>query len=360
MASMAPPRKKAAPGPRRVPGVAAVRCRDGRLREVSLTPEGQALLLVRLLFAKKSGFVEVVGASRGADGRLERFARADPRNFIPADDREGIVERIRAQGKGRRREVFFTPATLRARTAGNASVAQAETAWVDIDDPRNLARLRRFLHRPHAVVHSGSGGVHAYWQLTEPVDGDSIEEINRKLAAAVGADPASCNRGRILRVPGTRNYKRARPGSAGNWCRVQFCDLSGAAVSPATLTAGLKDPKAPRPARRSPQPSRGAGEPWVGMPAPDYYRVITGLEPPRDGRVSCPNANHEDLHPSAQLYEGPDSGWFCFSCGAGGRAPDLVAALRGWPTGSALRDDRFRECIEELRTLFGAEGAGSA
>ena len=104
-------------------------------------------------------------------------------------------------------------------------------------------------------------------------------------------------------------------------------------------------------------------EPWRGLEAPDYYRLLTGLEPGRDGTVRCPNLLHEDRRPSARLYAGPDRGWFCFACGAGGGAVDMVAALWGWPTGTALRGGRFAACAQELRRLLaptGAEAPGHA
>jgi len=33
----------------------------------------------------------------------------------------------------------------------------------------------------------------------------------------------------------------------------------------------------------------------------------------------------------------------------------LVAALRGYPTGSALRREQFKECVAELKRVFGVE-----
>jgi hypothetical protein len=37
-------------------------------------------------------------------------------------------------------------------------------------------------------------------------------------------------------------------------------------------------------------------------------------------------------------------------------AIDMVAALRGWPTGSALRGERFVDCASELDRLIGCSG----
>lgn len=346
------------------PELVAIRDRAGRRVNRALGSDGHAALLAELLHVGRTGFVEVAGARRLPGGRLGPFRRNDLANFVRAGRREAFLDRVRAERARERREIYFTPATLRVPVPGNDSVDRVAIAWVDIDDPRRLGTLRRFAHRPHAVVASGSGGAHVYWLLSEELVGARCEALNRMLAAALGADPASTNRGRLLRVPGTLNHKRAAKGAASRWCRVVMCDLAKEPYRPAKLAAGLRDPKAPRPALRlRPHHKVGEAEPWRGMEAADYYRAITGVEPGRDGKVRCPSATHKDEHPSAHLYSGPERGWYCFACGAGGGAVDLVAALRGYPTGRQLRKEQFRECLAELRRIFGVEaparGGGS-
>jgi hypothetical protein len=336
----------------------ALRLRDGRRRELRLDAVAHRALLAELLHSGRPGLVEVAGARRPPGQRLGGFERSRPENFVAAGDGAAFLARVRALGEGARREVFFTPATLAAAAPGNASVRESAVVWVDIDDPARLATLRAFPHRPHAVIASGSGGAHAYWQLSSPLQGEACDAANRKLAGALGADLASTNRGRIMRVPGTLNHKCA----PAAWCRLVMCDMARPGYDAALLTAGLADPKAPVPRRRRVRPRFAAGveEPWRELAAAEYYRVITGSEPRRDGKIRCPNAAHLDRHPSAHLYSAPGAGWFCFACGAGGGAVDMVAALRGWPTGAALRDEQFRECVAELRRLFGVPEPGAA
>jgi len=331
-----------------------MRDRSGRRIDRVLGAEAHAALLTELLHTGRPGFVELVAAPRLPGGRLGRFQRSELENFVRAGRREEFLERVRILRAGERREVFLTPATLRVPVPGNDSVDRAAVAWVDIDDPRRLRSLRSFRNPPHAVVASGSGGAHAYWLLAEEVSGEHCESLNRMLSAALGADPASTNRGRIMRLPGTLNHKPASKGRQAAWCRVVMCDSAKPPYPPAALARGLRDPKAPRPARTSRRPLSTTGEePWAAMEAVEYYRVIVGVEPRPDGKVRCPNAAHRDEHPSAQLYRGVGRGWYCFSCQAGGGAVDLVAALRGYPTGSALRGEQFSECIAELGRIFG-------
>jgi len=338
------------------PEPVAMRDRSGRRVDRVLGTDAHAALITELLHADRPGFVELAGAPRLPNGKLGVFRRNDLENFVRAGRREDFLERVRALRAEPRREIYFTPATMRVPVPGNDSVDRVAVAWVDIDDPRRLGTLRRFPHRPHAVIASGSGGAHVYWLLAEELSGERCESLNRRLAAALGADPVSANRGRFLRVPGTLNHKAQCKGRQPSWCRVVMCDLVKAPYRPGQLAAGLRDPKAPRPARRARRaPEIRGQEPWRAMEAAEYYRAIVGVEPGRDGKVRCPNAAHADEHPSAHLYPGVGRGWYCFACGAGGGAVDLVAALRGYPTGSALRREQFKECVAELKRVFGVE-----
>ena len=338
------------------PQPVAMRDRSGRRQHRVLGCDAHAALLGELLHTARPGFVELTYAPRLASGRLGSFSRHDLANYVRAGRREDFLERVRALRGASRRELFLSPPTLRVPVPGNESIDCSAVAWVDIDDPRRLDALRRFAHPPHAVVASGSGGAHAYWLLAEEVAGERCESLNRRLAAALGADPVSTNRGRLMRLPGTLNYKPTRTGRPPTWCRVVMCDLAKAPYEAAVLVAGLRDPKAPRAARRRRVPGASAGrEPWRTMEAAEYYRAIFGVEPRRDGKVRCPSLAHTDQHPSAHLYRGIGRGWYCFSCGAGGGAVDMVAAMRGYPTGRALRRDQYGECVEELRRIFDVE-----
>ncbi|MFO7971627.1 MAG: phage/plasmid primase, P4 family, partial [Desulfobacterales bacterium] len=82
------------------------------------------------------------------------------------------------------------------------------------------------------IVHSG-GGFHVYFILEEPVevrDIGFIESINKGLSEKLGGDPGTQDIGRILRVPGTYNFKQKdkhRP--------VELIKANGPTYSPETL-----------------------------------------------------------------------------------------------------------------------------
>jgi len=74
-----------------------------------------------------------------------------------------------------------------------------------------LKGILQFIIKPSYVVDSG-GGYHVYWILEEPIKVsdigvETIENINKNLSLMLGGDAGTQNIDRILRVPGTYNYK---------------------------------------------------------------------------------------------------------------------------------------------------------
>jgi hypothetical protein len=79
-----------------------------------------------------------------------------------------------------------------------------------------LERIRRIEPPPSVIVDSG-GGYHCYWLLAETfhIETDQerewIDRVQKGWVAFVGADDGAKDLARMLRVPGTRNYKYAPP-----------------------------------------------------------------------------------------------------------------------------------------------------
>ena len=68
-------------------------------------------------------------------------------------------------------------------------------------------RLKKFQYNPTFIINSGNG-FHVYWFLTEAVEpSEKIEPILRGIAQTLKSDPSVCELARIMRVPGTFNYK---------------------------------------------------------------------------------------------------------------------------------------------------------
>lgn len=335
------------------PERSALRLADGVTRVVPLRPDHQVALYSRALHEGRGGLVEVVAGWRQADGSMRMRQRNDDGCYPPAGSQAALVALARtfsAQGA----EVFATPLTRERPEPGRGAVAGGWCAWVDIDDDQALERLREFRPLAHLIVRSGSGGAHGYWRFSRGLSGEEIEATNRKLCAALDGDLASTDRGRIMRLPGTFNYK------AGRGCQLVWADLQGRGTDSAELVAGLKDPRPParvsagRPHRGAPTPSEAER-----LSPPEYFSALCQIAVPESGGyVHCPV--HEERTPSCMVYPSSDRGWHCFGCNRGGGIYDLASLLTGGPWGGELRGGAFRGAktrVEESLGIGQATGA---
>lgn len=74
-----------------------------------------------------------------------------------------------------------------------------------------LLKINAFNPKPTIVIHSG-GGFHCYWALQSPVkvsdySVQQLEAINKGLTRKLGGDVGTQDISRVLRVPGTYNFK---------------------------------------------------------------------------------------------------------------------------------------------------------
>jgi hypothetical protein len=128
----------------------------------------------------------------------------------------GAVEEFCNEHQGE--NLFFGVATRDGNGGTKENIIHIPALWCDIDfknTSREIARekLSSFPFRPSIVVKSG-GGVHCYWVLKEPAeksDTSAIEDVNKRIAVALGGDLAATDAARIMRVPGTINHKYPAP-----------------------------------------------------------------------------------------------------------------------------------------------------
>jgi hypothetical protein len=116
--------------------------------------------------------------------------------------------------------VYVGVATRRTRDNGTAeNCGELWCAFIDIDfkgvdETTARRRLAEFPLRPHVAVTSGNG-VHVYWRLKEPFvfpdDKPAALSLLKRLALHFGGDLSVVDVARILRVPGTFNFKYDTP-----------------------------------------------------------------------------------------------------------------------------------------------------
>ena len=315
---------------------------DGSVRVESLSADAQVAWYSRIVHAGQRGLVEVVRATRRADGQLRMRSRRDPRRYLEAGDAYALC-RLAGMARGRGEEVFATPMPREGAEPGKRAVGPGSVVWVDLDqgDGERLREIGRL--KPHLWVASGAGQ-HLYWRLLDELPPAEVEELNRRLCHRLGGDPACCEYGRIMRLPGTFNQRR------GQWCRIVRADRSRPPVDPEAIRSALPDPEPPRPVSRNGGRGHGGSVPddeLLLIAPPAYFLALCGLRAPdQGGMVKCPLPDHDDAYASCQVCGEAEQGWWCFGCSRGGRIYDLASLMTGGAWGRELRGEAFRSARE--------------
>ena len=247
----------------------------------------------------------------------------------------------------RRTDVYVGCAPRIRRSGTKDAVGQVWTLWAECDGAGSVEALKRFEPSPAFIIGSGTGGnCHAYWPLVEPLAPAAAEAANLRIATALGADLACFDASRILRPPGTWNHKREPP------TRVATLHLErDQRFEASAVLRNVPDIKLERVERRwMPAPGRAWNDdPLLNIEPAVYVTDLVGRPPGRNHKVSCPF--HEDRTPSLHVFQTPERGWCCFSCGRGGSIYDLAAGM--W--GMTPRGREFIEIRERLQERFAGE-----
>jgi len=100
--------------------------------------------------------------------------------------------------------LYFCTTTLKEKRRIKETVLPSKWLWQDLDesDPRELGDLK-----PTIAWESSPGRYQALWKLDKLQEPGVIERLNKGLAKSVGADQGSWILTKVLRIPGTYNYK---------------------------------------------------------------------------------------------------------------------------------------------------------
>jgi len=186
-----------------------------------------------------NSFLEIVLPAQGRycavsiDDKTKTIRR---HHFVDSiDELAETAQRIDSSGLG----TFFALSTFSADERKAEKSVELRAFFVDIDVgpptltkdgklkekayrelPAAASALRAFVDStglPKPIIVSSGGGIHAYWPFTEPVAYEKWKPAATAfktlcLTSKLGIDPqVSADGARILRMPGTNNYKLAEP-----------------------------------------------------------------------------------------------------------------------------------------------------
>lgn len=282
-------------------------------------------------------------AGREQNGYLEVrwFPSGRPtQSFFPVANLQAAANLIGQQSASC--DVFVGAAPRMQRSGGKQAAKHSWCLWVDVDHSDWEWRLSRAPVAPSLVVSSGSGGVHAYWSLTNVAPAPIVERANRRLAHLVGGDMKCTDASRILRPVGSWNHKTkpARP--------VVKVGGHGRLMS-MLLIADLPDPPGSMVSTTVPARVERADR-LLGISAVEYVGALSGREPNGAGFVQCPfHGGGQERTPSLKVWPDPSKGWRCFGCNTGGDIYTFASAYWNIPTQGAafvqLRDRLQRELL---------------
>lgn len=105
--------------------------------------------------------------------------------------------------------IFFSVTSKTTQKRTTAAFGAAYFLWADLDNC-TPAQYPAFGFPPTIIVNSGHG-LHAYWRLIEPCsDGALVSQTTKAIGKIMGGDSVF-DVVRILRIPGTHNYKYGDP-----------------------------------------------------------------------------------------------------------------------------------------------------
>jgi hypothetical protein len=174
--------------------------KDGPSQQAGVSPLDTPSRLWNHVFANQRGYLALFSGARGPDPK--RLVSVSERYFSWPEDASAALEHALAEAN-RGREVYFCANLLTEKRRIKENAALVLALWVDGDG----AKVPPHLPQPTATVESSPGREHFYWRLARPIPPAEAEELNKRLAYALGADKSGWDLGQLLRVPGTPNFK---------------------------------------------------------------------------------------------------------------------------------------------------------
>ncbi len=208
--------------------------------------------------------------------------------------------------------VFYS-VVPRVREAGTRDACgPANAVWCDYD---NADVLPTWKLQPSATVKTSPGKFQVYWLLESPLeDLDLLESLNHSIAIAEGGDLQAIDRARVLRLPGSRNWKYPDGPlvELDLWDPLQRFSLDGLkhCYPPVERLVEARRGRALKPVRT---PT------WLSVVFDALIDHLErgGFRPRIRGEhvlVLCPL--HDDRQPSLSIHS--ERGWKCFAgCGQG-------------------------------------------
>lgn len=128
---------------------------------------------------------------------------------------DGFREHMISGYVGYGHDVYFCPTTFKERHRRTENANHGRWLFADLDE----APIDNLPLRPTLLWRTSRDRHQALWLLDQAVEPEELQDINRRLTFAIGAtlrgiggaDASGWDLTQLLRVPGTKNFKRDDP-----------------------------------------------------------------------------------------------------------------------------------------------------
>src|SRR5215212_4672073 len=155
----------------------------------------------RHVFGGERDLLQIFTSKRGSAGTIDRATIKS--NFFAYPKKAEAAAKWSLEKSEEGREVYFCAHLLTEKRRVKDNAAAVRSLWGELDG----VEVPNGELKPTAVVESSPGHYHVYWRLTDAIPADTAEQLNKRLAHKIGADPSGFDLTQLLRVPGTTNYK---------------------------------------------------------------------------------------------------------------------------------------------------------
>lgn len=170
-------------------------------------------------FEQASAFVNAITGNQADSAIIDFRAIHDSNKAIPAipfRDTIGNAWSSICHYNGQGYGIFATVAAMDGNGRELANVQGLRAHYVDLDNlsaAQNLDRAAAWQPAPSFAVNSSPNKFHVYWPTVPYAGNDRFGLIQRKLRQFFDGDKAVVDAARVMRLPGTFNYKYSDPTS---------------------------------------------------------------------------------------------------------------------------------------------------
>lgn len=181
------------------------------------------------------------------------------------------------EANARRGGVFMCINEIKGTRRSNKAVHKINAVYIDSDSPKlTVEMLKALVPRPHLVVRSSKGRLHAYWRV-HGVTLQMFRSLQRALIKKFRTDPSVKDPARIMRMPGTLHWK-----DEPHLAKTLWMDAEAKPLTAEELVAGLRLEITAGTLRSDTSPTHQADE---RASSPDEIRDALNFIPSDDYKV---------------------------------------------------------------------------